>query len=242
MQGVAGKACRQDLFCERWMCEQNDNRREVLRNNLPPGQDFMQALADCNAQQTDLLANSCTVNGKALQLGFRYDLTTCSQDKPPQLVAKDDLLVKAMSNAIEEAKRQKYIEADRIIRRQQNRCRRPNFKPDHPCVCDGTSKSECEERIAFDMFYDVNSPYFQRAGFDRFNAVMNDHLVSEIVRFGIATGEEAEDLAFQLCSERYGENTCLSGGQGQSPRPRPRDRKRKRARSLQRLIELMTMH
>lgn len=223
--GYAGE-CNQELFCKRWMCEQNEHRREILQKEL--GDDYsLELLNECNAQQTQPTGSqfetTCTLSGYGtFDLGMRYDLTTCdTQAKPEQLLVPDanganQLSVMAFSNARVQVNTSKTWEATYIYGNESSKCGRANFQPTHPCICDGTSWAPCINEMKYDVFYDWSSPQFQEPYYDRFSGELVNYNEWQVIDLGVVTADSPRAEAISNCAQLFGQASCTA----RSPAPR----------------------
>lgn len=149
--------CAYPTFCERWMCEQNFNRRcriaEALNvdcQEAPNDPEFVEQWKACNETQSgaNLLDDACDVRGGSDVVGMNLDVSTCSMDKPPQLVAMKELHIQAESRALEEVKQAKRQESARIYNEEKAQCGTPGFTPTRVCICNpAVTMSACEGKI-----------------------------------------------------------------------------------------------
>lgn len=215
--GALAESCTQDLFCARWMCEQNAQRRDALAGALNVTLLPQAILDDCNAQQggSNLLSTTCTVNGVSYDIGMRYDKTTCNQERPPQLevinpkTGVNSMSVQSKSVALSETNLTKTAEALNFFRNSTSKCGQTDFVPLHPCICEpGIAEDYCVARIRFDVFFNKTSGVFNQSMADKFAGefVLRNSLNNANLNITDVNG--ARPNALENCKEHFGMAAC----------------------------------
>lgn len=240
--GAFATSCNQNLFCARWMCEQNTNRREELQKLLGASYN-MDVLDECNAQQdADILSRTCTLPGfGTLDIGMRYQTETCAEERPPQLQVVDpktntsSMAVQAKSIALEINNQTKTADATKKFEDEIEQCSQPGFKPSHSCVCEtGIAADYCIARIRQDVFFDKNSEFFNQALSDRYAGEFVELNTIWNVNLDVKDPTGARPNAIDNCIPHFGMANC----QAISPAPPAGKRRMRRRRHLREAIKL----